>query len=277
MPLVALADGTSLNCIVDDFLWPWQDGVPVFVVHGFARNAHFWDRWVPALAASDRRVYRPEVRGCGASPAPPEGYAYDAGRLADELVEVMDGLGLERVHWVGEHSGSLLGLLVALQRPERIASLVLCDAPTRVPERIHSGVYPLGEKSTADALIKHGVGEWCAKTIDYRLDTRRAAPGLVDWYVQQMARTPVAVAAGLTNCFGAVDLGERVADVAAPTLLLSGGASDWIIEQQQATVARMPDARIEVFEGYGHGLNVLEPAACVAAAVAFWDQLQPGE
>lgn len=276
MALVELSDGARVNCFVDDFLWPWTRGVPAFLVHGFARNGHFWDRWVPGVAG-DRRVYRPEIRGCGDSPAPPDDFAFSARGLAADLVDVMDRMGLERVHWVGEHSGSLLGMLAGLEHPQRIASLVLCDAPTRVPAHIHGGVYTLGEKSTAAALMKYGVREWCAQTIDHRLDPRHADPHIAEWFIEQMGRTPARAAAGLTDCFGAVDIADRIEAISAPVLLLTGDASDWIIEQQRTLVERLPSARLQVFEGYGHGVNVLEPEACVRAAVAFWDEIEAKE
>ena len=44
MPRIALQDGTGIHCIVDDFLWPWVNSKPVLMMHGFARNATFWNR-----------------------------------------------------------------------------------------------------------------------------------------------------------------------------------------------------------------------------------------
>ena len=64
MPTVPLDDRLCLHCAVDDFLWPWEVPVPMVMLHGFARNANFWNRWVPAIAAG-RRVYRPELPACG--------------------------------------------------------------------------------------------------------------------------------------------------------------------------------------------------------------------
>jgi pimeloyl-ACP methyl ester carboxylesterase len=75
MPLVPLPDGASVHCIVDDYLWPWESPTPVLMMHGFARNALFWNRWVPA-AAETRRIYRPDLLGCGLSDRPPAGYRY---------------------------------------------------------------------------------------------------------------------------------------------------------------------------------------------------------
>ena len=47
MPRIALPEGASIHCIVDDFLWPRDGSTPVLMMHGFARNATFWNRWVP--------------------------------------------------------------------------------------------------------------------------------------------------------------------------------------------------------------------------------------
>jgi pimeloyl-ACP methyl ester carboxylesterase len=58
---------------------------------------------------------------------------------------------LERVHWVGESSGGIIGLLLAAAHPERISSLTLCNTPTRIPDRIKQ-IYAL-DKATASAAI----------------------------------------------------------------------------------------------------------------------------
>ena len=39
MPHIALPEGVSIHCAIDDYLWPWDDSTPVLMMHGFARNA----------------------------------------------------------------------------------------------------------------------------------------------------------------------------------------------------------------------------------------------
>ena len=72
MATVRLPEGLALHCVVDDYLWPWQAATPVLMMHGFARNATFWNRWVPPIAGS-RRIYRPDLPGRGASDVPAKG------------------------------------------------------------------------------------------------------------------------------------------------------------------------------------------------------------
>src|SRR5207253_8860062 len=125
MPMIPMAipgaDGLALHCAVDDYLWPWQDPIPVVMLHGFARNARFWNRWVPAIAET-RRVYRPELIGCGESNVPPASYRFTPQGIAEQIIATLDALSLARVHWVGESSGGIVGVLLAAAHPERVAS-----------------------------------------------------------------------------------------------------------------------------------------------------------
>ena len=100
MPRIALPEGVSVHCAVDDFLWPWDRSTPVLMMHGFARNATFWNRWVPAVSES-HRVYRPDLLGCGLSQQPPNGYRYTPDKVSAQILAVLEALSLPRVHWVG--------------------------------------------------------------------------------------------------------------------------------------------------------------------------------
>src|ERR1700730_15617087 len=100
MPRVTVEPGLAVNCEVDDFLWPWQHSTPVFMVHGFARSAEFWRRWVPLLGTT-----RPDLRGHGKSDTPPPGSIYSPDIFIDDLIKVMDAFGIERAHYVGEPGG----------------------------------------------------------------------------------------------------------------------------------------------------------------------------
>ena len=114
------------------------------------RNATFWNRWVPSIADS-RRVFRPDLLGCGSSDNPAPGYRYTPENIGAQITAVLDALSLTRVHWVGESSGGLIGLLLAAAHPDRVASLVLCNTPRRISEEIR-GIYSLGRESTAAAI-----------------------------------------------------------------------------------------------------------------------------
>ncbi len=268
MPTIRLAEGLSLHCTVDDYLWPWEAPTPVLMMHGFARNAAFWKRWVPPIAAS-RRVYRPDLLGCGKSDVPAPGYAYTPEGIEAQILAVLDALSLTRVHWVGESSGGIIGLLLAAAHPERIATLVLCNTPTRISDEIR-GIYSLDRESTAAAIRAHGTGEWCRQTLGYRLDLEHASADLREWVVVEMDKTRPDIAAALHECFESVDVRPLLAGIEAPVLLLSGDKSRIASEQQKIFAETLPRGRLELFAGYGHGVNLLQAERCAQTALEFW-------
>ena len=179
MARIVLQEGASVHCAIDDYLWPWDDRTPALMMHGFARNALFWNRWVPAIAET-HRVYRPDLLGCGLSDQPLPEYQYTPNTIVAQIIGVLDALSLSRVHWIGESSGGLIGLLLAAVHPERIASLVLCNTPSRIPDRIRR-IYALDRGDAGAAMLAHGTGAWCRQTLGYRLDSgtrERCATGL---------------------------------------------------------------------------------------------------
>src|SRR5689334_1283723 len=245
MGSIPLDEGFSLNCAVDDYLWPWEAPTPVLMMHGFARNATFWNRWVPIIAEG-RRSYRPDLLGCGVSEIPPDGYRYTAEQIGVQILAVLDVHSLPRVHWVGESSGGIIGLLLAAAYPQRIASLVLCNTPTRIPDEIR-GIYALGQESTAAAIRAHGTGEWCRQTLGYRLDLEHASPDLQEWVIAEMDVTRPDIAAALHECFEAIDVRPLLPGITAPVLLLSGDNSRIASEQQRILADRLPHGRLELF------------------------------
>jgi pimeloyl-ACP methyl ester carboxylesterase len=271
MPRIPIAKAAALHCAVDDYLWPWDTPTPVLMLHGFARNARFWNRWVPAIADT-RRVYRPELLGCGESDPPPAGYTVTPEGIAAQIIATLDALSLKRVHWVGESSGGIVGVLLAARYPGRVASLVLCNTPTRISEEIKR-IYALDRENASAAMRAYGVGEWCRRTLRYRLDIEHAGPELCEWVIAEMDRTPSGIAADLHDCFESVDTLPLLAGIDIPVLLLSGDQSRIASEQQRALVERLPRGRLELFAGYGHGVNLLQPERCARASLAFWREL----
>jgi len=272
MPTIPLDEGLSLHCAVDDYLWPWEASTPVLMMHGFARNATFWNRWVPPIAES-RRIYRPDLLGCGASDVPAAGHRFTTAKIEAEILAVLDALSLPQVHWVGESSGGIIGLLIAAAHPERVASLVLCNTPTRIPDEI-KGIYALGQQSTSSAIRTLGTGEWCRRTLGYRLDVERANEQLREWCIAEMDKTRADIAASLHECFEAIDVKPLLAGIRAPVLLLSGDKSQIASEQQKILAQTLPRGRLELFAGYGHGVNLLQPERCARAALDFWRNVE---
>lgn len=263
----------TMNFEIVSYTKPWRTDEPetLLLYHGYARNMLFWEQWVPLLA-SDYRVLRFDARGCGETTKPPPGsgtFTFD--QIASDVIGLMDKLGINRVHWVGESSGGIMGLVVALAHPERLHTLTLCDTPFKRPENIAT-TYTLGEVDRASAFAKYGVGGWCRKTLSYRLDTTKASPELCEWYIAQMDKTPMHVAIEKELMIGRGDLWPSLPNIKVPTLILAGEKSPIAQEEQmKAMKERMPQAKLLLLEGFRHGINLLAPEWCVNEIKKFVD------
>ncbi|MGC1851808.1 MAG: alpha/beta hydrolase [Solirubrobacterales bacterium] len=88
----------------------------VLCLHGWPQHWYEWRHLLPAL--SDRhRVLALDLRGFGWSEAPRRGYEKE--NLADDVLAVLDALGIERVKLVGHDWGGWIGFLLCLKAPQR--------------------------------------------------------------------------------------------------------------------------------------------------------------
>lgn len=98
------------------------DGPALVLAHGFGHDRHYWSAQLRALEPRYHLV-AVDLRGHGRSPAPVAGYG--ASEYAADVLALLDRLGAGMVHWCGTHTGASVGLLLAAEWPERIASLIL--------------------------------------------------------------------------------------------------------------------------------------------------------
>ncbi|MCB9896468.1 MAG: alpha/beta hydrolase [Planctomycetes bacterium] len=100
------------------------EGEPVVILHGLAASLDVW-RMTGALAAiaEDHRVLALDVRGHGRSDKPHDVARYgDA--LVDDVIELLDALGIRKAHVVGYSMGGMIALALVQRHPERVASAV---------------------------------------------------------------------------------------------------------------------------------------------------------
>ncbi|MGO4756314.1 alpha/beta fold hydrolase, partial [Streptomyces sp. 2MCAF27] len=91
-------------------------GAPVLLLHGFPQHWFAWHR-VAVLSAAGRRLICPDLRGFGWSEQTRRGYEIDS--LADDMLALLDALGLDRVGLVGHDWGAQVGFRLCLRAPER--------------------------------------------------------------------------------------------------------------------------------------------------------------
>jgi 3-oxoadipate enol-lactonase len=191
MPTLPIEQDLELYYEDDNFTDPWRSAPAMLLQHGFSRHAGFWYNWVPLLGC-EFRILRPDMRGMGRSTIPAERYEPSLLTFASDVRRLLDHLGIDRVVFVGESFGGIIGLQFAHAYPERTRALVLCNTPCRLPHGELRQRFSAG--GDWDAALGQGVGTWSSATIDMRLDTRVAPEGLKAWYIAEMDRTALACA-----------------------------------------------------------------------------------
>lgn len=129
---------------------------PVLVLSNSLGTAmEMWSPQIEALAAR-YRVLRYDSRGHGRSDVPPGAYSMD--RLGRDVIELMDGLGIDRARFCGLSKGGMVGQWLGYRAPERIERLVLCNTspfmgpPSAWDDRI-AAVRAGGMAAMTDAVI----------------------------------------------------------------------------------------------------------------------------
>jgi pimeloyl-ACP methyl ester carboxylesterase len=108
---------------------------PVVCLHGLTRNARDFEDLAPRLAAQGRRVLALDFRGRGASAWDPDPAQYVPATYADDVLALIDALGIGRAVFIGTSLGGLVTLVIAAKRPCAIAAAVLNDiGPEIAPE-----------------------------------------------------------------------------------------------------------------------------------------------
>jgi pimeloyl-ACP methyl ester carboxylesterase len=101
-------------------------GVPVVLLHATTGSSRVWEYQFPAFTENGFRVIAYDRRGFGRSVIDPAGAQPGTG--ADDLLLLMNHLGIDRFHLVGTAGGGFVALDYALSFPERLRSLVIASS-----------------------------------------------------------------------------------------------------------------------------------------------------
>jgi pimeloyl-ACP methyl ester carboxylesterase len=222
-------------------------GDPVVLLHGAFSGALSFAAQTPALAAAGFRVHVPERRGHAHS-ADVEGpltYSVMADDTIDYLSMVLDG----PAHLVGWSDGAVVGLLVALRRPELVHRLVLIgqyyNSAGKAPD---SALEQLMSRPEAKKFLRIAYDPFTP-------DGPEHFDVVYDKTMRMIATEPE------------LELAE-LATVRAPTLVLQGDRDEVTIQHALDVVHALPDARLAVLPGT-HGLPIESPEVVNALLISF--------
>lgn len=246
------------------------DGPPVLLLHGSGPGVTAWANWRLTIPVLGRhfRVVAPDIVGFGFTQRP-EDVAYDLATWTAHAVGVLDALGIEQAHVVGNSFGGALAMSLAIHHPERVSRLVLMGS-VGVSFAISPGLDAVwGYEPSVEAMqgLLHLfaydpdlIGPDLAR-LRYEASTR---PGVQEAY---RAMFPVPRQRALDAMTHAA---EAIATITAPTLVVHG-RDDRVIPLQNSfdLLGLIDDAQLHVFGHCGHWTQIEHAAAFTALVTDF--------
>ncbi len=236
------------------------DAPVVVLSNSLGSTMSMWDAQAADLAERFR-VVRYDTRGHGGSPTP-QG-PYDIDDLADDVVALLDTLGVERAHFVGLSLGGMTGMRLAARNPERVDRLVvLCTGAQLTPSSAWrdraATVRAQGSVAVAEAVVQR----WFTPAyLEANPDVRRECESTV-------AATSAEGYASCCEVIAAMDLRADLASISAPTLAIAGADDPATPPPHLSAIADgVQDGRLLVVPESAHLANAEQPATITPAII----------
>jgi 3-oxoadipate enol-lactonase len=255
------SDGVKVHYAMDDFTDPWVTPQTIFLLHAVMGDSQRAYRWVPELARHFR-VVRPDMRGHGQSTVPADS-ALTPARLVDDVAELANHLDCATIHVAGASLGGIIALQLALDHPERVATLACFATPPGL--RRHTRI----DHDQWMARIKaSGVRGFIEDTIAERFPPGTDA-SFIRWFIDAASRTDADFLFRLIPMMREVDLSSRLQAIRQPTLAVVPGDDPHIARAQYETLRAIPDCEFVVYEGYQHNIVDAVPERCARELLGF--------
>lgn len=259
----ALSDGGSLYYELHG-----DRGSPLVCLNGAMSTTATWAP-ICALASRHHRVILVDFRDQGRSSRLAPGYGAD--RHCDDLVELFDALGVERVDLLGVSYGGHVAMTFARRYPERVGRLVLgsiTPRPTPHLRAVGAEWEAIAARRDAQALFETCNPQVYARAFlarhgDVLRERQRSVRHLFDdaWF-----DAFVRLAASARE----FDHTDGLAAIAAPTLLVCGSEDELTpADQMFAMAERIPNCTALAIPCSGHGALIEQPRAFTAAVLGF--------
>jgi 3-oxoadipate enol-lactonase len=183
---------------------------------------------------------------------------------AQAVLRTLDAVGIERAAVVGLSLGGMVAQALALQCPERVTALVLANTSGQtIPaaRTVWQQRLAQAEQGGMDSQVAGTLQRWFTDAF------HASAPLTLEWVGAMIRGTPLAGYRAAVQAICALDHLSALAQLAVPTLVISGDADAAVPPAQtQALVAAIPNARQVILAGASHLSNVEQ-------ATAFTEQL----
>ena len=255
------------------------EGVPLVLCHEFAGDMRAFEPQVRHLARR-YRVVAWNYRGYPPSDVPEDPDAYSPDGLVADLLGLLDGLGLDRVHLAGLATGGNLVLNFAIAHPSRVRSLIVAGAGAGSVDR---AAWLEAAERFADDIARDGAEGIVANVADapQRVIFRTKDPRGWQAFVDGMRRlSPVGAEHVMREVLirraSVFELAEGIRRLSMPILVMCGDQDAPAFDASRFLRDTAPHAGLAVVPMCGHTVNSEEPELFNRIAGSFLASVDAG-
>ena len=227
----------------------------VTLVTGIANDLSMWDGQIAALER-DFRILRYDLRGHGGTEATAGDYSIEM--LVGDLFDLLNQSKVEKTHLVGLGLGGAIAQAFAIEHPDRLHSLVPCCCRAQMVPDFAAMWHKLREtvkQSGLESIVEPTVQRWFSE------EFKAANPQVLESVRRMIRRTTLEGYLGVTAGFLGLALEDRIHEIKAPTLYVSGAADK--LGGPPALMSKLaegfPDARHVSVPKAAHIANIQNP------------------
>lgn len=245
-----------------------KDGPVVLLSHSLGSSLVMWELQRHALEPHFR-VLSYNTRGHGGSEATPGGYTMAL--LEEDVLSLLDALGIDQVHWVGLSMGGMIGQCVALRSPQRLRSLALCDTAAATSE----DAQPLWQERI-DTARRRGMSGLLQATLErwFTPSFLEQNPRALTRIREQFLATPIEGFIGCSEAIRRLNILDRLGEIELPTLIMVGELDPATpVAASQAMQEKIRNSRLVILPSAAHFSNVEQAERFNAALLTFLKDL----
>ena len=275
MPYITTDDGVRL------YYEEAGRGLPVVFVHEFAGDHRSWEPQLSHFARRYRCIAY-NARGYEPSDVPAEVERYSQARVRDDLRAVLDALGIDKAHVVGNSMGAFATLHLGLAHPERALSLVTAGLGYGAhPDQ--RAAFQQSARDLARTMLEKGMAH-AAATYGHspaRLQLRDKDPRGFATFLAHFAGHSALGSANTMLGYQArrpslYDLRDQLAAMTLPLLVIAGDEDEAVLEPALMLKRTVRSAAVAMLPKSGHLTNLEEPALFNALVEDFFRQVESG-
>ena len=260
-----------------------KDGPLVILLHGFPEFWKSWQKQIEPLARAGYRVIVPDQRGYNLSDKPGRVSDYRLDRLADDIIGILDQLGVQQAHVAGHDWGAVVAWWLLTFHSERFKAGVILNVPhPRVMQfKLLTSIRQLTKSWYMFFFQLPGLPEWLIARHDWSFavrsllgSSRRGTFSREDLEDYKRAWAQPGAISAMVNWYRAAfrfPFSERKASarLISPPVLILWGEEDLFLSKEMAleSVKLCAHGKCEYFPGVSHWIQQEEPVRVAKAMI----------